>query len=510
MNGTRSEFQLGVILSYINIGVGTLIPFIITPYLVMKLGILEFSSYKLAGSFIFYFQLLYLGLNGCVVRFLSREIARGDIEAQEKFFKMFFYLFIGIGVLLVIASLLLGFFADSIFPKMSGKIGILISLVGVQLSLNMFGGLYKGVAWANQSFVFLKVVDLISTVCSPLLVGLCLYFGGLSIEVAVCGLCLSIIINLIVIYNLRRVFQIKISKNRVEWNALKEVFHYAKYIFLAGLSSVLYNVTDMAILGIYSTPEVVAYFSVGIVFSRLFSLMLAQSSGMLFPKINSLVTNGMGEEGIDGLMMKVGRLQFFIVGFILTLFFVGGQEFLILWLGSNFLPAFWIGGLLMISGSFGALQSVASAYMKSINRHGFRAKMLFLIAIINIVATLSVVKSYGAIGCVVVSLVSEFLGVVVIMNVYYARVAGLNVLGFWRGIGGMVPTFFTVLCIGLSIKVFIILDSWAMLVLVLSLLAIVYFGAFWAFCLNRFEKRFVLDGLEMCLGLKKSIFKKSR
>ena len=54
------------------------------------------------------------------------------------------------------------------------------------------------------------------------------------------------------------------------------------------------------------------------------------------PKVSKLVTNGADNVVLTDLMIKVGRLQFIILGFILTVFYIFGKDFINLWAGNDY------------------------------------------------------------------------------------------------------------------------------------------------------------------------------
>ena len=54
----KNELKSGVILSYINLGLGTVIPFIYTPIMLRMLGQAEYGLFSLASSAVSYLSLL--------------------------------------------------------------------------------------------------------------------------------------------------------------------------------------------------------------------------------------------------------------------------------------------------------------------------------------------------------------------------------------------------------------------------------------------------------------------
>ena len=63
-------------------------------------------------------------------------------------------------------------------------------------------------------------------------------------------------------------------------------------------------------------------------------------SGVLMPRITSMVTRETPSEEFSDLFIKVGRLQFLVVSFIVSAFVVFGRQFLALWVGVGYEEAY--------------------------------------------------------------------------------------------------------------------------------------------------------------------------
>mgnify|MGYP002148940869 FL=1 len=68
----KNELKSGVILSYINLGLGTVIPFIYTPIMLRMLGQAEYGLFSLASSAVSYLSLLSFGFGSTIIRYISK------------------------------------------------------------------------------------------------------------------------------------------------------------------------------------------------------------------------------------------------------------------------------------------------------------------------------------------------------------------------------------------------------------------------------------------------------
>ena len=75
-----NQLRAGVIMTYVNIGLGSLIPFVYTPIMLRLLGQSEYGLYSLANSVVGYLSLLSFGLGSTIVRYVAKYRAEGNKE----------------------------------------------------------------------------------------------------------------------------------------------------------------------------------------------------------------------------------------------------------------------------------------------------------------------------------------------------------------------------------------------------------------------------------------------
>ena len=84
MEKKLSQLKSGVILSYINLVLGCIIPMIYTPIMLRLLGKSEYGLYSIANSVISYLSVLNFGLGSTIIRYISKYRALNQKEEEEK------------------------------------------------------------------------------------------------------------------------------------------------------------------------------------------------------------------------------------------------------------------------------------------------------------------------------------------------------------------------------------------------------------------------------------------
>ena len=85
----KNQLKAGAIISYANLLIGNIIPFIYTPIMLRLLGQAEYGLYGIANSIMGYIGLLNFGIGGTIVRYLSKYRAEGDREQEARVIGLF-------------------------------------------------------------------------------------------------------------------------------------------------------------------------------------------------------------------------------------------------------------------------------------------------------------------------------------------------------------------------------------------------------------------------------------
>ena len=112
-----NQLKAGAALNYVSICLNMVVGFIYTPYMLRMLGQSEYGLYSLAASIIAYLTVLDLGFGNAIIRYTAKFRAEGKQREQEEMFGMFFVLYIGIGVVAMIAGSVLSLNVENLFAR---------------------------------------------------------------------------------------------------------------------------------------------------------------------------------------------------------------------------------------------------------------------------------------------------------------------------------------------------------------------------------------------------------
>ena len=117
----RDEIKAGALLSYLNLLIGNLIPFIYTPIMLRMLGQAEYGIYGIAQSVMGYIGLLNFGIGGSIIRYLAKYRAEGDLDGEQRVFGLFIKIYSVIGAAILLVGTFCSILAhtDAPFRRMS-------------------------------------------------------------------------------------------------------------------------------------------------------------------------------------------------------------------------------------------------------------------------------------------------------------------------------------------------------------------------------------------------------
>ena len=112
-----NQLKAGAIMSYLSMGLSTVISLVYTPIMISRLGESEYGVYNLVLPIISYLNLLSLGLGSAYVRYFSRAKVEDDKPAMARINGMFLTTYTVLGLLVLAIGFYLSFHGEVIFGK---------------------------------------------------------------------------------------------------------------------------------------------------------------------------------------------------------------------------------------------------------------------------------------------------------------------------------------------------------------------------------------------------------
>jgi O-antigen/teichoic acid export membrane protein len=501
-----NQRKYGAILSYISLFIGTITGLLFTPFMLRMLGQAEYGLYSLVGSLVGYLAVLDLGLGNAIVRYISKYRVLKDKKNEENFLALILIFYSIIAAIVIIIGIILCNYLPQIFGKsltmdeLAKAKTMFILLIG-NITVTLLFNSFNAVLTAYEKFVFQQTLGISKLIIRTSALIVLLSLGYKAITIVIVDTVLNIIFNIIILlYSILRV-KIKIKVHYANYLFITEIFSYSFFIFLNMIMDQIYWKIDNVILGIMTNTKIVAIYALGFQLTLYYFGFSTAISGILMPKIVKSVETGATGEDLTDEMIKIGRIQTIILGLILSGFILFGQKFVSLWAGQEYKKSFWVAMIVMIPLTVPLFQNIGISILQAKNKHRFRAIMLLIMAVINIGITIILVKLIGFIGAAIGTAFVLSVGQIVIMNIYYHKVIGLNMLRFFKELSkGILPVILISLAIGFFIRM-INGNTWFILGIQVIVFLLIYGLLAWFVGMNSYEKDLVKGILK--LGQKK-------
>ena len=491
----KSQLRVGAVMSYINMALGSLIPMFYTPVMLNLLGQSEYGLFKLASTVTSYLGLISFGIGSAVVRYLVKYRAEGDKDGEERMFGLFNIIFLVVSAITLVVGVVIAFNVGLIYDKSLSnaqiiKMTILVLILTINTAINFSATPYTAVVTCHERFIFLQIINIITTVLTPVINLVVLFLGYKSIGMVVSSFALTIVVRIVYIIYVKSSIGIKPRYKNMPTYLVKELLIFSFWIFVSNVVNQLYNATDTVIIG--AVPALatvgVAIYNVGATFTNMMQSFTTGINSVLTPKINTMVFTGSSNIELTDMVIRFGRLQAYIVALVCSGFIVFGQQFIKLWAGPDYSEAYWVCLATMIPICIPLVQSVALNIIVAQNRHRFRSLVYLGIAIVNVVGTILCVNQLGIIGAAVVSGVAYIIGPGLILNWYYWKKIGLEIPRFWKEIVKLfvIPTIMA--AVTLFILNFVTLDKWITLLVGIIIYTLVFAILNWFIVMNDYEK----------------------
>ena len=491
-----NQLKVGVSLSYVSIIATNIIALIYTPYMLRKLGQIEFGLYSLAYSVIAYLTVLDLGFGNAIVRYTAKYRALKKKTEQYDLFGMFFVIYSLIGLVTCLVGLVLYWNVDDLFnltmsQEETSQIGIMILLMAFNLALTFPLSIFGSIITAYEDFVFQKVLNLCRIILNPLVIVVFLYFGYKAVAMIVITTAFNLLTLGINTWYCFHKLKIKLYFRHFERKLLREISIYSFWIFLSLIIDRLYWSTGQFILGVFQGATVVAIYALAIQFQGIYMTFSSAVTSVFLPKVTGMVTQQSDKGGISDLFIRVGRIQYAVLVFVLSGFILFGEKFIFYWAGEDYISSYPIALLFLIPLTFPLCQNLGITILQAENRMKFRSLSYLVISFLCIVVSIPLSKYYGAMGCAISVAIALLLGQGIVINIYYYKKIGIDIPAFWKNIFQMSIVPFVLCTIGLFVLYFFPITTILELVIGIVIYSIVYIPSFFFLSLNKNERNLI-------------------
>ena len=229
--------KAGVLLSYGQTVLSTVISLVYTPVMLRLLGTSEYGTYTLVSGFISNLSLMSFGLGSAYVRYYSRAKVQEGEDGVAHINGMFMVIFLVISAMSLLVGGVLVANVQNIFgAKLTAHeietARVLMALLVVNIAVSFPCSVFSSYITANERFFFQRVINMIRTVLNPIVMLPLLLMGLGSISLVVVTLVLSVVTDAFNIWYCAKKLRMRLTFGHFDFTLLREMGGFSFFIFL--------------------------------------------------------------------------------------------------------------------------------------------------------------------------------------------------------------------------------------------------------------------------------------
>ena len=411
---------------------------VLIPILITDLGKEDYGIIILVGSILAFGTLIEFGLRTSLVHFFSVSIAQKDYQRFNGFFSTGLILYLGFfavvsSVLLVFAPQITAVFTDN--PGSAYDAVLLLRTYGVgTLLISFITPVFGAIISSHNRYDFsnYRTVIIESTSILTLIVAI-KYFGvGLYGWAVISFIFKVITFTVIMLFALRLVPQLKLSRGFFDRATVKELFGFGIITFIGGVSRKMKIDADPMILSAFLGPASLPIYRSGVSMPAHARPLVSTLTGQIHVVSTAFYAQG-EKEKFFSVYEKGTKYTLLIEIPVLILFTLFAYPILNLWLGNALSPAeieiaMWcMIGMALVDFCF-YLEGSSYAILYAMKRLKLMTFTDLLLGVSNLTASILILKytDYGIPGVIFPTIVIEFIA----RPIYLFYTAG--VMGYSR------------------------------------------------------------------------------
>ncbi len=494
----KSQRKLGVAISYLNIALNMVVSVFFTPFLVSSLGQAEYGVYRLVYSFAGQLAIMTFGIAALTARNVAYFDALGDKKKKENFLFMALIISVVLSIITILIGVVLYGITDNIFfnSLSADEIALakkLVILLTLNFSVTILNDFFMGIVNGHERFGvenFAKTVRLTLRIATLILL---LNLGCKSVYIVATDLMLSLGVLLFNIFYGKLKLNEKAKFHYFDKLLFKTSVLYSSAMLIQAVINQVNQNLDGLILGIMTNAETVAVYSIALTIYTTFGSITTIAHSVFVPYVTKMIAKSATSKEITDFVARIGRIQFIIAGAIVVGFAVFGKEFLSLWLGADYIPAYYVTLIIIIPMTIPLIQSACQSVLDAKLKRMGRSIILGVIALLNLIISVVLVKRVGYIGAAYGTAISSIIGYGIIINIYYKKSVDIDVLSMFRQIfHKLLPCMLVLFAVFYPLRNITLLSGgWVSLLIKIMIYVLAYATLIYFAGMNKQEKNMI-------------------
>lgn len=445
-SSSAARRRQGVYISYAYTAVQVIVNFLYVPIVLSTIGREEYGLYQTVGSIMAYIVSINSVLAAGVGRYYSMYKAEGNERMMENTLAIAKRLYwcvsaVAMLIVLLIIPVFKNAYNDSLTKSQLEECAAMLVIMALNAVITFNNTVYVAAINANERFVFLRLVSMATLIAQPFIILAVAKICPTAVVITCVILAMNIVSTFLQKIYARRLLQVRCTFHGWDSRLVKGLLVFSAGIVLVTVADQIFWSSSNLVIAFFYGAGPVAVFAVGAQVYKAYLSAGMGISGVFFQRVSELYHRDHDMKAISILFAKVGRIAFLACSLILGGFIVLGRDFISIWAGSGYEDAYFVAIVVMIPLTVDLIQNLGLTILQVMDRYYFRGIVYIALALANVAISIALVPRFGIVSAALSSGVCMLTGNGLVMNIYYWKVAGIDIPSFWRGILQLVVPF---------------------------------------------------------------------
>ncbi len=496
----KKQITINIIANIISYGIGVIISFYFTPYIINTIGADAYGFYPLANNFVSYAQLLVIALNSMAARFITIKMVENDTNGMNRYFSSVFFSNVILAGILIVPLSIIALRVDKFLnvpPDLVKDVTMLFIFTFGTLLMSILTSVFEVSTFCKNRIDIRSYKDMVYNVLRVLLfISFFSLFPPSITYIGIISFILGFLSFIFSIWITKKIMpEAKVSLKLFDKVAVRELLSSGIWNSFNQLSVILLSGLDLLIANIFLGATLSGAYSI----AQTMPTFIKTFTGILIGAFIPTITYKYAQNDKQGLLMEVkksNRITAVIMGVIVAGFVGLGDIFYSLWVptqDSSMLQmlSFLIMVPTIFSMGINTLYSVNTVY----NKVKIPSIVLFVSAIINVIMVIILLKTTN-LGVFAIPLSSAILNIARIVfftPIYTCSIMGIKWYTFYIDVIKSSLGIISTIIICIIIKSIFKIDSWMQLVLTAIICGTIGLIINSIFVLNKSDLRNILE-----------------
>ena len=374
--------------------------FLLSPFILHRLGDDAFGVWILVFSLTGYYGLLDLGLRQSVIYHVAKFSATGDEIQLCRYVNTSLFSYGILSFFVLLATGLCVHYLPALFripPSLLHTTRLVTLVVGAGVAMTFPLSVFAGILAGLQEFYRLHTAQIVSTFLRGLLVVTVLMHGGGLVGIAIVTVGLNVLAYAVLILMIPQGLRLRFGLQFIDKKAWNSIRHYSSLAFLIITADKLRFQSDAIVIGMLASASAVTYFAVGAKLVEYSGFLVVGLSQIFAPMSSQFEATG-NVQNLRKVLVFGNRACAMIIFPICTVLIVLGNPIIEVWVGAKYLTSYPVLLLLLLPRTLYLAQAGSVKVLLGTGRHRALAFVLALEGIANLALSLVLVRTMGILG----------------------------------------------------------------------------------------------------------------